>query len=79
MLKRNDNMAALLRAYLQRQANPDRVGCPAVQTLEAFPRGQLQRDVVEWLYDHLPHCRECLLELKVLHETMRPGTAAVGR
>lgn len=76
MVNRNGQMAALIRAYIQRQANPDRVGCPAVQTLEAFPLGQVQPDLAEWLYDHLPRCRECLLELKVLRDLVRPKTAA---
>jgi hypothetical protein len=59
-------MEALVQAYIQCQANPDRVGCPTVQTLEAFLHSQLKRSVEERLYDHLPHCRECLLELKTL-------------
>jgi len=70
MKNREDTMAALLQANIQRQANPDRVGCPTVQSLEAFLRGQVERDAVEGICDHLPHCRECLLELKTLRDVM---------
>jgi len=62
-MNRTDSIAVLLRAYVQRQANPDRAGCPPVHSLEAFPGDQGAEGS---LYDHLCHCRECLLELKML-------------
>ena len=68
MMNREDTLIALLQATIHRQANPDRVGCPTVQSLEAFLRGQVERGVAEGICDHLPQCRECLLELKTLRE-----------
>jgi hypothetical protein len=70
MMNRDDNIAALLQAYIQCQPNPDRIGCPTIQSLEAFLYGQIERDA-EGVYDHLPHCRECLQELKTLRDLTR--------
>ena len=78
-VKRDATISALIRAYIQRQANPDRVGCPTMETLEASLRGQLGRDAADGFYDHLSHCRECLLELKTLRDIVREETRNVGR
>jgi hypothetical protein len=65
------SLEALLQGYIARQANPDRVGCSTIQTLDLILRGQLGRQAAEKVYDHLPHCRECLLELRTLRDIMR--------
>ena len=78
-MKEDDRMAALLQAYIQCLANTDRVGCPTFRRLEAFLRGRLKRDVAEEFSDHLTHCRECLLELKTLHDIVQAETGTVGR
>lgn len=70
-MNKTDRLAALICAYIQRQANPDRVGCPPAQWLEALSGGQLQPEAESWLHDHLWHCRECLLELRVFHHLGR--------
>ncbi|MBI3950331.1 MAG: GAF domain-containing protein [Acidobacteria bacterium] len=72
-MERNDGLAVLLQTYIQGQANPHRVGCPTVPTLEAFLHGQLKPDVAESLHDHLRRCRECLLELKILRDIAHEG------
>lgn len=78
-MKRNDPIAVLIRAYIHRQENPDRVGCPRFQRLEAFLRGQLKQEVAERLCDHLPHCRECLLEIRTLYDIAQRETGKVWR
>ena len=65
---RGGDLGALVAAYIQHQANPHRVGCPTLDELEAFLYGQLKQS--GWFYDHLSHCRECLLELKTLRNIM---------
>ena len=77
--KRDDDLAALVEAHMQSQANPERVGCPTLETLETFLRGKLNREVMEALYDHLPQCRECLIELKTLSHILREETRKVRR
>lgn len=77
--KKGDDLAALVEAHMQSQANPERVGCPTLETLETFLRGKLNREVMEALYDHLPHCRECLLELKTLSDIRREKTRKAKR
>ena len=69
--KRDNDVEALVQAYTPAQADPERVGCPTFEMLEAFLRGQLNRDQAEGLYEHLPHCRECLLELRTLRDIRR--------
>lgn len=64
-------MPSLLQSYIQRQANPDRTGCPAVRRLEALLQNHLQPAEIDGLYHHLVHCRECLLELKTLRDVLR--------
>jgi len=67
-MNRDDNLTTLLRAHFQNQANPDRVGCPTLSSLEAFLYGQIERRIADEIGEHLPYCRECRLELKTLRE-----------
>lgn len=64
-------LTKLLLAHIQHQANPDRVGCPPLASLEAFLDGRLEWSSVVKVSEHLPHCRECLLELKALGNRIR--------
>jgi hypothetical protein len=78
MTELDDNLAPLLQAHIHLQANPDRVDCPVLETLEAFFQGCLEEDATEGLYDHLSHCRECLLELKSLRDMAREEAQDTG-
>lgn len=70
-LKKENDLEALLQSYIQRQSNPDRIGCQSLDTLKAFLAGTVKPEMAEGLYDHLTHCRECLLELRTLRDMMR--------
>jgi hypothetical protein len=67
-MKRDDKLVLLLQAYIQRQANPERVGCPPAPRLASFARGQFKPTMAGELYEHLSHCRECLWDLKALRD-----------
>jgi hypothetical protein len=63
-----DDLKALLHAYICCQANPDRVNCPSTQTLESLFFGNIRPKEAEAIYEHLPRCRECLVELYALRD-----------
>ncbi len=69
--KRNDYLVVLLKAHMQKQANPDRVGCMALQDLEAWLGGKLKQQTEGVIQEHVLHCRECWLELKTLRDIKR--------
>ena len=49
--------------------NPDRVGCPAKETLIALARKALPLD--HPAYEHLTRCSPCYVEVRFLQKSMR--------
>jgi hypothetical protein len=70
-MENNNHLRVSLQAYLQTQTNPGRVGCPTFQSVAAFLWGHLHPLATERFGDHLPRCRECLVELRTLRDLVQ--------
>lgn len=64
----SDRFAEQLQVHLERQSNPDRVGCPTFAALEAFFQGKLRAGTLEQVTSHLVICKQCLLELRTIRD-----------